>query len=513
MHESANEHLAQIERLIRSRKPAHILDVGMGRGNYGWFLRNVCEYRGTLTSIDVWAPYVEGPDALAGGNRSYYDRIVVGDIRESEQIVAQCRPDMVFAFDVIEHMPRDEGVNVIRMLQRNSKGVLVSVPIVPYAQGQIHGNPYEEHRYDWITSEMMALGSECLHRGVATGLFEFPCGAPDCHVTVMLNTVREESAASGITPLKALADDLRSQLSGSIKFEMIAVDGLFQHRQAAFIGHDYPFRILHIPPRDCAMVRERRCAISAYKNSGLAHARGELVLTVDDCAVLDPKYVERVWRAWAERRECLSALYYAIDSKKDIDDSRVIYLDDSGRCVGPRFGNIAEPPMYGFAAIPIEAAIAVNGYDELFDGSQGLEDMDMGVRLQQAGYKISLDRVHRVALLPQREWSEQVFGDRLADPTRNRINDTCVKCCQSTFRIQRTRNLVRANEISWGVPEWAQVAPRCYLLNTESRCNLNGHLCPYVGTCSDREHPGLDALRGDQPQFDLRALRTAAGVN
>lgn len=506
MPESANEHLDQLERIIRDRAPSCVLDVGMGRGNYGWFLRNRCGYRGKLIGVEVWAPYVEGQDAIAGGNRTYYDRIVVADIRSSEQLVRETAPDIVFAFDIIEHMSREEGEQVIRMLQRLSNDqLLVSVPIVPYPQGPIYGNPYEEHKHDWTISEVLSLGSECPHRGTVTGLFAFPSGAPSCHVTVMLNTAREDSSTSGRPPLKSLADDLRAQSPSAIKFEMIAVDGLFPWRSDTFVEHDYPFRILHVPPRDTAMVRNRKCAISAYKNTGLTHARGELVLTVDDCALLDSKYIERAWNAWADHHECLSALYSAVASKiKDdthIDDARKAYLNAEGRCVGPLNGNVAEPSMFGFAAIPIEAALAVNGYDELFDGSQGLEDMDMGVRLQQAGYRLALDLKHQVRLAPQGKWSPRLFDD----------GDIYVKCPLTTSCIQRQRGIVRANTTTWGAEEWSKITPRCYLLTPDSKCSSNGHPCPYVA-CNDREHPQLVELQRNQPVFDLRAMRAAAGI-
>jgi len=173
MPESANEHLDHLEQIVRARKPNHILDVGMGRGNYGWFLRNRCDYLGKLTGIEVWGPYVEGPDAISGGNRTYYERIVVADIRVSEQLVEELAPDIIFAFDVIEHMPCEEGERVVYMLRRFSGLVLVSVPIVPYPQEPIYGNPHEEHQCDWTEDEMVSLGSECIHRGSATGLFAF----------------------------------------------------------------------------------------------------------------------------------------------------------------------------------------------------------------------------------------------------------------------------------------------------------------------------------------------------
>lgn len=178
MPESANEHLDFLRERVRTIDPASVLDVGMGRGNYGWFLRQDVGWRGTLVGLEVWAPYVDGPNALAGGNRTYYNRIEIGDVRKSEQLVESLAPDVVFAFDVIEHMVREEGVAVLAMLARHCRReLLVSVPIVPYPQGPIHGNPYEEHHHDWTVSEMEGVGGSLLSRGAATGLFGFPAGA------------------------------------------------------------------------------------------------------------------------------------------------------------------------------------------------------------------------------------------------------------------------------------------------------------------------------------------------
>lgn len=175
MPESANEHLDYLRNRIRETRPESILDVGMGRGNYGWFLRQDIGWRGKLTGLEVWGPYVEGPGALAGGNRSYYDRIVVGDIRfEGGRIALSPPPDTVFAFDVIEHMVKDEGAGVMTTIRRHcQKELLVSVPIVIYPQGELHGNPYEKHLHDWTIDEMIAEGGTLVSKGAATGLFLF----------------------------------------------------------------------------------------------------------------------------------------------------------------------------------------------------------------------------------------------------------------------------------------------------------------------------------------------------
>lgn len=521
MPESANEHLAQLKSLLAATPPSKILDVGVGRGNYGWFLRNEVRFTGTLHGVEVWAPYVEN---LMGGNKSYYNEIKIADIRDCEAYVTDLKPDVVFAFDVLEHLPHDDAVRVLRFLQRAAKqSVLVSLPIVPYPQGPIHGNVHETHLYDWTTEEMISLGSELIHKGGVTGLFRFPGSGSKLRMSVVLNTVRGDEAFGGRSVLKSIADDLATQ---SVKdFEFIAVDGLHPHRHETFYEHGYPFRIMHVPPKDCAMVREKRCAISAYKNTGFAHARGELVLTIDDGCRLDPEFLSRCWKAWEERRGLLSALYVGVDANgapipdKGARDSRSVYLDADGRCLGG--GNPSTPPMHGFTAIPIQAIICVNGYDEMFDGSRGLEDIEMGIRLQKAGYKIMLDRAHTIELYPQGPWSEKVFGTNrlehgiLAQGERVEslaVDSTNIKCCQTTLQIQLGLGRPKANAQPWSAAEWGKVTPRCFLLTNENRCSLNQHKCPHVGSCSDREHPGLAALKNEPPIFDMANLRYANGI-
>ena len=306
----------------------------------------------------------------------------------------------------------------------------------------------------------------------------------DRKITVMLNTVREMQGDTD--PLTALAEQLRDQDFSPQDFELVVVDGLFPFRPG--ILGEQPFRTVHLGPKQTAAVRDRRCAISAYKNTGLAHARGEVIVTVDDCGVLSPGYLRRTWEAWSLRAECLSGLQRGLNSQ-NLNDSRAKLLQGDSY-VGPM-------PMYGFAAFPLEAALQVNGYDEAFDGSQGLEDIDMGHRLQQAGYRLSLRREHTFALVPQCGWSVRVFGSP---------EDTLVKCCNHTWEIQRSRNRVRANEQVWTDGDWALIAPCCYLLDG-ARCRYNNLTCGYRGLLADREHPGLKSVREGQSVFDLAQVR------
>ena len=519
MPESANEHLQQLKPLIAKVNPTRVLDVGMGRGNYGWFLRNECQFKGHLTGLEVWAPYVEGPEALVGGNRDYYDVIHVGDVRFSLPWVDVVKPDLVFLFDVLEHMTKDEAILVLRGLQRAStRGVLVSTPIVSWPQGPLHGNPFETHLAEWTVEEVSALGCEIVHLGDATGLFHFPGGDLDVRVSVTLNTVRSDDSYRGRPIIKSILEDLRRQTFTD--FELVIADGLHADRCRDLIAHDYPFRILHVPPRQTPMVKDRRCAIAAYKNTVLSHTRGELVITLDDGCVLQPTFIQTLVDEWDQRGNMLNFLYMmthddgspiivAGDSAKD---SRHHYLGVDGRCVGPVDGNWMVPPMQGFSTIPMKAALEVNGYDEMYDGARGFEDYDMGWRLQKAGYRIALDVKHRINLLQQGHWSTKIFGDNIC---AKGYDDTAIHCNQQTIRLRQEEiaaGQYRANEVPWGDDKWSKVAPRCYLLGDQKQCTLNGHPCPYIGHCSDVEHPSLRLLRETPPVFNLRNLRYDNGI-
>lgn len=124
-------------------KPETVVDVGPGAGMYANWFRVM--HRAHWTGIEVWEPYASEFDL-----NSKYDELIVGDVREVELPEA----DLYIAGDVLEHMTKDEAVALIEKLKTKCKHLFVSIPIIEYHQGAIHGNPYEEHKYHWDFEEM-----------------------------------------------------------------------------------------------------------------------------------------------------------------------------------------------------------------------------------------------------------------------------------------------------------------------------------------------------------------------
>ncbi len=172
---SYHENYECYRNLIRMYQPKTLLDVGMGYGNIGKYAKDIVPDI-ELNGVEVFLPYLFSEASQA----KHFKRIVIADIRDC---IGKLWPvDIVTAWDVIEHLERQDGVDVIYYLRSIANtALLVSVPIVDYPQGalvtKIQGKDYsndaEIHRTQWKIEEMEALGATTVFKGTVTGLFEF----------------------------------------------------------------------------------------------------------------------------------------------------------------------------------------------------------------------------------------------------------------------------------------------------------------------------------------------------
>jgi trans-aconitate methyltransferase len=138
----ATAHLLQHFR-GREYQPLTFLDIGCGAGNWLNAVRSSFP-RSWWTGIEVFEPYV---DRFA--LRSRYTDIIVADVRDIELP----RADVIFLGDILEHMTEEDSVVLYERALVGAEVVVGSVPIIHYPQGEMEGNPYEEHLQDHLTVE------------------------------------------------------------------------------------------------------------------------------------------------------------------------------------------------------------------------------------------------------------------------------------------------------------------------------------------------------------------------
>lgn len=139
-----------------------VVDVGPGEGTYSTLGRHIL-WAARWMSVEAFEPYVER--FLLGQK---YDDVIVGDIRG-------WKPDYLFDYlilfgDVLEHMPKDDAIEVLNWHMEHALEIYVSVPIVHSPQGSCFGNDLEAHLHQWTFEEMSGMlpGAESF-RGVQVG--------------------------------------------------------------------------------------------------------------------------------------------------------------------------------------------------------------------------------------------------------------------------------------------------------------------------------------------------------
>ncbi|QDU65505.1 glycosyltransferase family 2 protein [Engelhardtia mirabilis] len=184
-------------------------------------------------------------------------------------------------------------------------------------------------------------------------------------------------------------------------FELVLVnDGSTDGTAELLDGLELP-----IPAR---VVHRENGKLAAARNSGLAVARGELVLLVNDDTIAHPDLVERHLRTHArlgEQRVCVLGTFEQRPAA--LDNALLRHLEGSWEVFG--YSQL-EPQSFTDAlhfytcnvSVPLAALRECGGYDRTFQ-HYGCEDTDVGVRLEQLGYRVFYDDRARA-------WHDDRFG-------------------------------------------------------------------------------------------------------
>jgi len=156
MPSSSWAHISATIDKIYALAPTSVLDIGVGFGKWGFLLReylDVCqnrynktEWRTKIDGIEIFAPYITDV------HRFLYDNIIIGDVRE---VISQVDDyDLIIIGDVIEHLPKPDALLLIDQLVKKGKSILINLPLGVWEQGEVFGNPHEEHVSIWNIGEL-----------------------------------------------------------------------------------------------------------------------------------------------------------------------------------------------------------------------------------------------------------------------------------------------------------------------------------------------------------------------
>jgi hypothetical protein len=350
-------------------------------------------------------------------------------------------------------------------------------------------------------------------------------------VTIILDTVRPDAAYEGKPDWHVIGTVLSDLNKQTYKdFELIIVDGVEARVCSQYVmPTGYP--VHHVTPMKNVWTRNKKVAISTFRNTALTLARGELVINLDDCCRLPPSYIEIFAAAYFDHGICLSATW------PQNGDVRAVGLGGNEAAVAIMQNKLwvsrgQAPPggIYGFGSYPLEKAVEVNGYDLAYDGRMYLEDADFSTRLAAVGVKMHLAFVPGFKQGEWKpdpnkppEWHQSRHHPDAIDVTDGGITGCC-NCAWQTQRVER--NIIVANRVEDWTPEWIEklLGPCHYLRPGTNFCQHhlasgNEIVCDYLTnklfkdtdgemrSFATHRHPLAVKLLEEPPVFDLAKAR------
>lgn len=128
-----------------------LLDLGCGRQSP---VKEFSRGLSRVVGVDRHVPYLE--ESLAAGIHHEYRQ---ADVLEIGSVFEPGSFDCVVALDLIEHLPKEEGLRLIPLMERIArKKVIIFTPNGFLEQRAYDDNALQEHLSGWSPAEMRALG-------------------------------------------------------------------------------------------------------------------------------------------------------------------------------------------------------------------------------------------------------------------------------------------------------------------------------------------------------------------
>jgi 2-polyprenyl-3-methyl-5-hydroxy-6-metoxy-1,4-benzoquinol methylase len=129
-----------------------IVDVGCGRGVIGALVR-IYRKPKRLVGIDAFRPYLD-----FCRHHYFYDELYQYDLRQIPLPFSYKEFDVATCIEVIEHLPKNNGVNLLNELERIAKKVILTTPNVSFKQEALDNNPFQKHLSRWFVKDFIERG-------------------------------------------------------------------------------------------------------------------------------------------------------------------------------------------------------------------------------------------------------------------------------------------------------------------------------------------------------------------
>ncbi|MDD1775834.1 MAG: class I SAM-dependent methyltransferase [Candidatus Methanomethylicus sp.] len=138
-----------------------VLDLGCGYGLFGTLLRYERDHRGIIIGLDAYGPYLRKIKRYSG---SIYDAFIVADARYLP--FRDGAVDVVFASEIIEHLPKQGGYRIIEEAERAAKKrIIITTPRGHIPQESQSENDLEAHKSGWSEPDFVRLGYSIVYAG------------------------------------------------------------------------------------------------------------------------------------------------------------------------------------------------------------------------------------------------------------------------------------------------------------------------------------------------------------
>lgn len=195
------------------------------------------------------------------------------------------------------------------------------------------------------------------------------------------------------------------------------------------IAHSFGAEVLQL---------QRQSGPAAARNYGAETAKGEVLLFIDSDVLVRQETIARVANAFVENPG-IAALFGSYDDDPAEKNFLSQYKNLVHHFVHQQSSSEAATFWAGCGAIRKEAFNAVGGFDQKRYYRPCIEDIELGYRLRQAGYRIFLDKYLQVKHL--KEWrlktllhadilSRAVPWTRLILESQEMVNDLNLKISQ-----------------------------------------------------------------------------------